>query len=47
MYEEPSYFPSYPPSTYNLHQETELSEEDQMIHMLKNWFEEREAQLDA
>ena len=50
--EEPSYFtepysPSYPPSTYDLHQEPEPSEEDQMIYMLKDWLEEKEAQIDA
>ena len=46
-YEEPSHFPSYPPSTYDFHQEPEPSEEDQLIHMLNVWLEEREAQLDA
>ena len=47
-YEEPPHFsephfPSYPPSTFDFHQEPEPSEEEQIIDMLKN----RLAQLNA
>ena len=51
-YEEPvyfpePYFPSYPSSTYDLQQEPKLSEEDQMIDMLKDWFEKHDGKLDT
>ena len=47
-YEEPSHFTephfsSYPPSTYDFHQQPEPSEEDQLIHM----FKEHADQFDA
>ena len=39
VYEEPSHFrephfPSYPPSTFDFHQEPEPSEEEQLVDML-------------
>ena len=46
-YEESSHFPSYPPSTNDLHQEPDPSEEDQLNDMLKDRFKEMEAQFDV
>ena len=43
-YEESSHFP---PSIYDLHQEPDPSEEDQLNDMLKDRFKEMEAQFDA
>ena len=46
-YEESSHFPSYPPSIYDLYQESDPSEEDQLNYMLKDWLKKREAQFDV
>ena len=41
------HFSSYPPSTYDLHQEPEPSEEEQLVEMLKDWFKKQDEKLDA
>ena len=49
-YEKPSHFtepnfPSYPPSTFDFHQESEPSEEEQLVDMFKDQFKKQDEKL--
>ena len=36
---------SYPPSTFDFHQQSEPSEEEQLVDMLKDWFMKQDEKL--